>query len=57
MEAGSFRLIEAMAEAIGRRVLASHPEVVSVRVLVRKPWAPLGGLSDGTEALFEEDRD
>lgn len=52
-----FRLIEAMAETIGREVLGSHGEVTAVRVRVRKPWAPLGGISAGTEALFEMDRE
>jgi len=51
-----FRLIEAMAEAIGEEILRGHPELTSVRVRVKKPWAPLGGLSAGAEAFFEADR-
>ncbi len=45
---GRFFLIEAVGEHIAARVLARFP-VEAVTVRVRKPFAPLGGLADGTE--------
>ncbi|NLP11123.1 dihydroneopterin aldolase [bacterium] len=43
-----FYLIETLGEHIAQRILQSFP-VGSVTVAVRKPFAPLGGLTDGTE--------
>lgn len=57
LEERPYRLIEAMSEAVGRAILGRFPRVVRVKVVVRKPWAPLGGLSQGTAATFEADRD
>jgi dihydroneopterin aldolase len=42
VESTSFRLIEALAEAIAHELLAGHP-VAAVRVRVRKPRVQLGG--------------
>jgi len=43
-----FYLIETVSEHIARRILQQFP-VQEVKVTVRKPFAPLGGLTDGTE--------
>lgn len=43
-----FYLIEAVSEHIAQRVLEKFP-VFEVIVRVRKPFAPLGGLANGTE--------
>ena len=43
-----FYLIEAVSENIAQRILDKFA-VSEVRVRVRKPFAPLGGLADGTE--------
>ena len=56
MEGEPMRLIEAMAERIGRDVLATFLLVDKVVVRVRKPWAPLGGLSQHTEAESVHER-
>ncbi len=45
---GRFFLIEAVGERIAESILARFP-VAEVVVTVRKPFAPLGGLADGTE--------
>jgi dihydroneopterin aldolase len=42
VESTSFGLIEALAEAIARELLAAHP-VAAVRVRIRKPRVDLGG--------------
>ncbi|MHB1505434.1 MAG: dihydroneopterin aldolase [Sulfobacillus sp.] len=56
MEGEPMRLIEAMAERIGRDVLATFLLADKVVVRVRKPWAPLGGLSQHTEAESVHER-
>jgi dihydroneopterin aldolase len=56
MEGEPVRLIEAMAERIGRDVLDAFSLVDRVVVRVRKPWAPLGGLSEHTEAESVHER-
>lgn len=38
----SYNLIEALAEAIAERLLCRYPLIQSVKVKVKKPWAPLG---------------
>ncbi len=43
-----FRLIEALAEEICRRLLKSYPEM-QVRVVVRKPHPPVKGVLDSAE--------
>ncbi|HNW59738.1 MAG TPA: dihydroneopterin aldolase [bacterium] len=43
-----FFLIEAVAEHIASGLLERFP-AAAVKVRVRKPFAPLGGLADGTE--------
>ncbi|MBN2355133.1 dihydroneopterin aldolase [candidate division KSB1 bacterium] len=43
-----FYLIEAVSEHIAQRILEKFP-VQEVTVRVRKPFAPLGGLANGTE--------
>jgi dihydroneopterin aldolase len=45
---GRFFLIEAVAEHIAAGILNRFP-VETVTVRVRKPFAPLGGLANGTE--------
>lgn len=57
LEGRHFRLIEAMSEAVGRELLENFPRLSHVSVRVTKPWAPLGGLSEGTVALFEASRE
>lgn len=57
VEGESVRLIEKLAEGIGRRLFEAFPQVTFVRVAIKKPWAPLGGLSSYAEAVFEGDRD
>ncbi len=57
LESRHFRLIEAMSEAVGRSILERFPRISRVEVAVRKPWAPLGGLSQGTAAFFEAERE
>jgi len=47
VESTSFRLLEAIAEAISHEILAAFP-VTEVRVRVRKPDVQLGGPLDGT---------
>ena len=42
--AKSFRLVEAAAGAIADEVLTSFPRVVSVRVTVHKPHAPIAAI-------------
>jgi dihydroneopterin aldolase len=42
--AQSFRLVEAAAGAIADEVLASFPRVISVRVTVHKPHAPIAAI-------------
>lgn len=56
MEGERMRLIEAIAERIGRAVLDAFPMVERVAVRVRKPWAPLGGPSAYTEAESVHER-
>ena len=46
VEGRSFRLLEALAEAIGERVLVDAPRVDAVVVRVRKPAVELGGTLD-----------
>ncbi len=46
VESRSFRLLEALAEAIAGRVLADAPSVREVVVRVRKPSVDLGGTLD-----------
>ena len=43
VESTSFRLLEALAEAIAHEVLGDHPAVSEVVVRVRKPDVKLGG--------------
>lgn len=37
----SFALIEALAEAIAETILIKYPLISAVKVLVKKPWAPI----------------
>ena len=53
---GRFFLIEAVGEHIAARILARFP-VASVKVRVRKPFAPLGGLANGTEIEISRSAD
>lgn len=46
VESTRLKLLEAIAEAIGREVLAGFPAVEEVRVRVRKPKVQLGGRLD-----------
>jgi 7,8-dihydroneopterin aldolase/epimerase/oxygenase len=46
VEGRSFGLIEALAETIGKEVLAAFPPVDEVGVVVRKPAVQLGGPLD-----------
>ena len=52
----SFRLVEGLAEAIARGVLSSYEgrhQVEGVKVRVRKPHVPIGGLTGGVEVEIE----
>ena len=55
VESRSFRLIEALAAAIGEMVLASHA-VAEVEVAVRKPRAPLPGTFETVEVRIRRRR-
>lgn len=46
VESTTFRLLEALAEAIGHEVLAGFPAVDEVGVRIRKPKVALGGKLD-----------
>ncbi len=50
-----FFLIEAVAERIAAEILERFP-AEGVRVRVRKPFAPLGGLADGSEIEITRNR-
>lgn len=43
VEGRSFRLLEAIAEAIAEAILAEEPRVAALRISVRKPEVRLGG--------------
>jgi dihydroneopterin aldolase len=43
VEGPPLQLVEAVAEAIARRILQDHSRVEGVEVTVKKPRAPLGG--------------
>lgn len=45
-----FRLIEALAYAIGETLCKRYPAIQSVEIAVRKPSAPVAGLLDHAEA-------
>ena len=42
MKTNSCRLIETVAERLAARILISNPIVRTVKVTVKKPWAPIG---------------
>jgi dihydroneopterin aldolase len=46
VESTTFRLLEALAEAIGHEILAGFPAVDEVGVRIRKPKVALGGKLD-----------
>ncbi len=46
VETTTYALLEALAEAIVREVLAEQPQVTEIVVRVRKPQVRLGGLLD-----------
>jgi dihydroneopterin aldolase len=46
VESTTFRLLEALAEAISNEILADFPQVDEVGVRVRKPQVALGGRLD-----------
>lgn len=48
MTAERFNLIEALAYAIGQKLLAAFPPVRRVEITVRKPSVPIPGILDGT---------
>lgn len=56
VEGQSFRLLEALAGAIGRAVLAGHP-VREVEIRVRKPKAPLPGAFETVEVSLRRTAD
>lgn len=56
VEGQSFRLLEALAGAIARAVLAAHP-VRAVEVRVRKPKAPLPGAFETVEVSLRRSAD
>lgn len=52
-----FRLIEALAHAVARRILAEMPTVDSLLVRVHKPHAPLPGVLRDVFVEIERSRD
>ena len=56
VEGRSFRLLEALAEAISERVLGDAPRVQEVLVRVRKPAVELGGTLDWAGVEIRRDR-
>ena len=51
VESTSYRLIEALAEALAQEVLTAFPPITEVGIRVRKPKAPIEGVLawDGVE--------
>lgn len=49
-EGGSLRLLETLVERAAGALLDAFPQAESVRVVVRKPHAPLGGPAECVEA-------
>jgi dihydroneopterin aldolase len=43
VESTSYRLIEALAEALAQEVLTAFPPIIEVGIRVRKPKAPIEG--------------
>lgn len=56
VESTTFRLLEALAEAISHEVLADFPPVEHVLVRVRKPEVSLGGPLDYAGVEIRRDR-
>jgi 7,8-dihydroneopterin aldolase/epimerase/oxygenase len=56
VEKGNFHLLEAIAESIGRRVLADFSAVDAVTVRVRKPGVPIDGQLDYAGVEIERRR-
>lgn len=56
VEGSSFRLIEALAGRIADELLAAHPRLRAVEVVVRKPRAPLPGPFETVEAQVTRSR-
>lgn len=48
VEQDRFYLLETISEQIAKNLLEQFP-IEAVRICVRKPFAPLGGLANGTE--------
>ncbi|MEJ8574348.1 dihydroneopterin aldolase [Microbaculum marinum] len=51
-----FKLIEALAEEIARRLLAGFEAIQGVRVEIRKPSAPIRGVFDTVGIEIDRDR-
>jgi 7,8-dihydroneopterin aldolase/epimerase/oxygenase len=56
VEERSFKLLEAIAEAIAARVLADFPPVAAITVRVRKPGVPIDGRLDYAGVAIERRR-
>lgn len=56
VEERSFKLLEAIAEAIANRLLADYPLVVAVTVRVRKPGVPIDGRLEYAGVAIERRR-
>jgi 7,8-dihydroneopterin aldolase/epimerase/oxygenase len=56
VEEHSYRLLEALGEAIARDVLASDARIEKVTVTVRKPGVPIDGVLDHAGVRLERSR-
>lgn len=52
-----YHLIEALAQDIADKILASVPAIEAVEVTVRKPQVPLGGIIDHVSVTIYRERD
>jgi len=52
----SYRLVEAAAGAVAEAVLASFPQVASVRVTVHKPHAPIAAIFEDVGVVLTRSR-
>ncbi|MEG6612793.1 dihydroneopterin aldolase [Pseudoclostridium thermosuccinogenes] len=52
-QGNSFKLIEKLAESISGEILSTFTRIETVKVRVRKPQAPIGGVLDWAEVEVE----
>jgi dihydroneopterin aldolase len=56
VEEGSFHLLEAIAEAVARRLLTDNQRIEAVTVRVRKPGVPIDGVLGYAGVVIERRR-